>query len=672
MTNIHNAKAYTPTSNAIRAIAMDAVQKANSGHPGAPMGMANIADILWRKHLKHNPSNPSWWDRDRFVLSNGHASMLIYALLYLSGYDINKDDLQNFRQMHSKTPGHPENGITPGVETTTGPLGQGITNAVGMALAEKIFAARYNRTGLELFNHYTWVFVGDGCLMEGISHEAASLAGTWKLNKLVVFYDANDISIDGDIKGWFTDDTAQRFKSYGWNVIGTIDGHDEEEINNSILQAKAENDRPTLIITKTIIGSGSPNKGGTSATHGAALGDDEVSATRKEIGWEYPPFAVPDEILNQWNAVEAGNKLDEQWQDLFAKYQQQHPQESSELERVMSNELPKEFSEVTNQLFALYGGSEKSLATRKASQECLEKFMGIMPELIGGSADLAGSNLTNTKQSKDIVENKAGNKISFGVREFGMSAIANGLSLHGGMRPFVATFLVFSDYARNAIRMAALMNQPIIYVFSHDSIGLGEDGPTHQPIEHVSSLRIIPNLNVWRPCDAFETAVAWVQSIKSKTTPSVLALSRQGLKPQVTTGDRQEKAACGGYVLHDFDDGMDENAKKVVVIATGSEVEIAVEVKTLAKEKSINVRVVSMPCFEVFSQQSAQYKDSVLPKEIKRVVVEAGVTTFWSGLVGFDGKVVGIDRFGESAPANELFSYFGITAVNVLQVVESV
>lgn len=655
---------FSPTANAIRALSMDAVQKANSGHPGAPMGMADIADILWRKHLSHSPQNPNWQNRDRFVLSMGHASMLLYSLLHLSGYDLPIDEIKNFRQYNSKTPGHPEYGHTAGVETTTGPLGQGISNAVGFALAEKLLSKKFNRPGYAIVDHRTYVFAGDGCLMEGISHEVCSLAGTWGLNKLILFYDSNDISIDGNINGWFTDNTKERFEAYGWNVIDNLDGHDERAIEFAIVRAKNEKSKPTIIICKTKIGQGSPNKAGTSDTHGSPLGDEEIVATRANIGWNYPAFEIPEDVYKSWDCRDKGDKLEKNWYETFANYAREFPELASELNRRFAKKLPEKYSQ--EKLISKLRSFDKAIATRKASEACLEFLSEMIPELIGGSADLACSNLTETKNSVDILKDWDGNKIDYGVREFGMCGIANGISLHGGFRNFVATFLVFSDYARNAIRMAALMHQPVTYVFTHDSIGLGEDGPTHQPIEHIPSLRLIPNINVWRPCDAVETAVAWNYAVNSEKTPNVLALTRQGLPPQVRSSDQEKHISKGGYVLLDCEN------PQVVVLATGSEVGLAVNAQKELAQNGINVRVVSIPCCEIFSKQDKDYQQSVLPNGIPRVAIEAAHSHYWKAWVGLSGAVVGIDDFGNSAPAGKLFTHYGITTENLILAIKKV
>ncbi|MBX9901390.1 MAG: transketolase [Burkholderiaceae bacterium] len=651
-------------ANAIRALAMDAVQKANSGHPGAPMGMAEIAVALWGNHYKHNPQNPGWINRDRFVLSNGHGSMLLYALLHLSGYDLSIDEIRNFRQLHSKTPGHPEVHITPGVETTTGPLGQGITNAVGMALAEKLLAAEFNVGGANIVDHRTYVFMGDGCLMEGISHEACSLAGTWKLNKLTAFWDDNGISIDGHVEGWFTDDTPKRFEAYGWNVIRAVDGHDVAVVNAAIVAAKAS-DKPTLICCRTIIGKGSPNMQGTHNVHGAALGDKEVAAVRANIHWPYPPFEVPADVYSAWDAKNTGAQFESEWNAQFAAYAAQHPDKAAELKRRMSSTLPDNFDATVKAAIATCVEKKETIATRKASQNAIQALAPALPEFLGGSADLTGSNLTNWKESIAMRADHPGNHVNYGVREFGMSAIMNGIALHGGYLPFGATFLTFSDYSRNAIRMAALMKIRTLFVFTHDSIGLGEDGPTHQSVEHVSSLRLIPNLDNWRPCDTTESTVAWAESIKRADGPSTLIFSRQNLPFQERSAQQIADIARGGYVLQDAADA------KVVLIATGSEIELAVKSAATLAQQGIPARVVSMPSTDVFDRQDAAYKQSVLGKGLPRVAIEAGVTDFWYKYVGLEGAVVGIDSFGESAPAPVLFNYFGFTVDNVVAKVKA-
>jgi transketolase len=648
-------------ANAIRALAMDAVEKAKSGHPGAPMGMAEISEVLWNHHLRHNPTNPKWPDRDRFVLSNGHGSMLIYALLHLTGYDVTVDDLKNFRQLHSRTPGHPEYGYTAGVETTTGPLGQGITNAVGFALAEKLMAHEFNKPGLDIVNHHTYVFMGDGCMMEGISHEACALAGTWKLNKLVAFWDDNGISIDGHTDGWFTDDTPKRFEAYGWNVVANVDGHDAVALEAAIQKAKQSSDKPTLICCKTIIGKGSPNKEGTHDVHGAALGAAEVAATRANLGWNHEPFVIPQDVYDGWDAKTKGEGLEKLWNNKFAEYAAQFPAEAAEFTRRMNGDLPADWAGRVQAALATTLEKAETVATRKASQLAIERLVSTLPERVGGSADLTGSNLTNWPGCHSLHRNAGGNYISYGVREFGMSHIMNGMALHGGLFPFGGTFLMFSEYARNALRMSALMRQRVVYVFTHDSIGLGEDGPTHQPVEQTATLRMIPNMTVWRPCDTTETLVAWAASVEKKDGPSCHILSRQNL-PFVKRTDAQiADIRKGGYVLSDCD-----GAAKVVLIATGSEVELALKAQEMLKAEGINARVVSMPSTNEFDKQDAAYKASVLPAGIKRVAIEAGVTDGWYKYVGIDGAVVGLDRFGESAPAPLLFKEFGFTPENVV------
>ncbi|WP_105533308.1 transketolase [Solimicrobium silvestre] len=655
----------TKMANAIRALAMDAVQQANSGHPGMPMGMAEIAVALWSQHYSHNPANPHWINRDRFVISNGHGSMLHYALLHLTGYDLPMSELKNFRQLHSKTPGHPEVHITPGIETTTGPLGQGISNAVGMALSEKLLAAEFNQAGMPVVDHYTYVLLGDGCLMEGISHEVCSLAGTLGLNKLIALYDDNGISIDGHVEGWFADDTPKRFEAYGWNVIPAVNGHDAAAVAAAITAAKAS-DKPTMICCKTIIGQGSPNMAGTHNVHGAALGDKEIAAVRVAIDWPYAPFEIPADVYSAWDAKTAGAKREQDWNTLFAGYSAAHPQQAAELVRRMNGELPGNFNAVADAYIKQCTEKQETIATRKASQNAIQALAPAMPEFLGGSADLTGSNLTNWKECVAVRHNQAGNHINYGVREFGMSAIMNGIALHGGYLPFGATFLTFSDYSRNAIRMAALMQIRTLFVFTHDSIGLGEDGPTHQSVEHVSSLRLIPNLDNWRPCDTVESAVAWKQAVARKNGPSTLIFSRQNLPFQARTDEQIANIARGAYVLQD-----PANAQ-VILIATGSEIELAVKSAAELATKGIVARVVSMPSTDVFDRQDAAYKASVLPKGLPRVAIEAGVTDFWYKYVGLEGAVVGIDTFGESAPAGVLFKHFGFTVENVVAKVNSV
>ncbi|MEJ1353836.1 MAG: transketolase [Candidatus Sedimenticola sp. (ex Thyasira tokunagai)] len=653
-------------ANAIRALSMDAVQQANSGHPGAPMGMADIAEVLWNGHMKHNPANPNWADRDRFVLSNGHGSMLIYSLLHLTGYELSMDDLKSFRQLHAKTPGHPEYGYAPGVETTTGPLGQGITNGVGMALAEKTLAAQFNRDGHEIVDHNTYVFLGDGCMMEGISHEACSLAGTLGLGKLVAFWDDNGISIDGHVEGWFTDDTPKRFESYGWHVISGVDGHDADALNAATEAAKAVTDKPTLICCKTTIGFGSPNLAGTHDCHGAPLGADEIQLTREQLGWEHGPFDIPEDVYAGWDAKEAGAAAEDLWNEKFAAYKEAHPDLAAEFTRRMAGDLPTNWEEEASKFVAEVNDKAESPATRKASQNALNGFGPLLPEFLGGSADLSPSNLTTWSGSRAITEGHAdGNYLSYGVREFGMSAIMNGASLHGGFVPYGATFLMFSEYARNALRMAALMKVQSIFVYTHDSIGLGEDGPTHQPIEQIPTLRMIPNMETWRPADAVETAVAWKCAVEKKDGPSALIFSRQNLQHQTRSDEQIAGITKGGYVLVDCDGTPD-----AIVIATGSEVELAVKA---AAESSKKVRVVSMPCTNVFDAQDAAYKESVLPAAVTaRVAVEAAVSDGWYKYVGLNGKVIGMDRFGESAPAGQLFEEFGFTVANVGSAIDAV
>lgn len=654
-------------ANAIRALAMDAVQKANSGHPGAPMGMADIAEVLWNDHLKHNPANPGWWDRDRFVLSNGHASMLLYSVLHLSGYELPMSEIQNFRQLHSKTAGHPEFGETPGVETTTGPLGQGICNAVGMALAEKVLANRFNQEGHQIVDHHTWVFLGDGCLMEGVSHEACSLAGTLGLGKLIAFWDDNGISIDGEVQGWFTDDTPARFEAYGWQVIRDVDGHDPEEINQAVETARAETDRPTLICCRTVIGFGSPNKQGTAATHGAPLGAEEIVATREALAWNHPAFEIPDDIYAGWDARASGSTAESDWNERFSFYQNSHPELAAEYSRRMRGDLPENWQQSVDSAIAELQENGASVATRKASQIALDAFGPLLPELIGGSADLAGSNNTIWKQSVDIREGTAdGNYIYFGVREFGMTAICNGLGLHGGFIPYNATFLVFSDYARNAVRMSALIPAHNIHVYTHDSIGLGEDGPTHQPVEHVSALRLIPNLSVWRPCDTVESAVAWKCAIEESSGPSALIFTRQNLPHQQRDEEQVSAIGRGGYILREAGGSCD-----AIIIATGSEVGLAMAAADELAAQNINVRVVSMPNPGRFMAQEWVYRESVLPPDCKaRVAVEAGVRHYWHPFVGDHGRIIGVDSFGASAPAPELFEFYGLTVDHVSKAVQ--
>jgi len=632
------------------------------------MGMAEIAEVLWNHHMRHNPTNPDWVDRDRFVLSNGHGSMLIYALLHLTGYDLSIEDIKNFRQLHSKTPGHPEYGYTPGVETTTGPLGQGITNAVGMALAEKILAEEFNRPYFPIVDHYTYVFLGDGCMMEGISHEACSLAGTLKLGKLVCFYDDNGISIDGHVEGWFTDNTPKRFESYGWHVVPDVNGHDPVAIQAAIEAAKKVQDKPTLICCKTVIGMGSPNKANTSHVHGAALGNDEIAAARPHIGWNYLPFEIPQEVYDAWDARAKGQALESAWNSMFAEYGKKYPAEAAEFTRRMADELPVGWADHVEGTISQINAREETIATRKASQNSIEALAPVLPELIGGSADLAGSNLTMWSGSKGISTESTGNYVFYGVREFGMSAIMNGLSLHGGIIPYGGTFLMFSEYARNALRMAALMKIRNIFVFTHDSIGLGEDGPTHQPVEQTATLRMIPNMDVWRPCDTVESIVSWVSAIERREGPSSLIFSRQNLPFQKRDAVTISLIRKGGYILSEA-----ANRKpQAIIIATGSEIGLAMAAQKTLAESGIAVRVVSMPCTNIFDRQDQAYRDSVLPKGIARVAVEAGVTDYWRKYVGLEGDVIGIDRFGESAPAEKLFEYFGFTVENVVNAVKRV
>ncbi len=655
----------TKMANAIRALAMDAVQKANSGHPGMPMGMAEIAVALWSGHYRHNPVNPKWPNRDRFLLSNGHGSMLHYSLLHLTGYELSMDDIKAFRQMHSKTPGHPEVDITPGVETTTGPLGQGLANAVGMALSEQLLAAEFNRPGHDIVNHYTYAFVGDGCLMEGISHEVCALAGTLGLNKLIALYDDNGISIDGKVEGWFTDDTPARFEAYGWNVIRAVDGHDVAAVDAAITAAKTAS-KPTLICCKTIIGKGSPNLQGGDKVHGAALGDKEIAAVREYIGWDSAPFEIPADLYTAWDAKEQGAVLENDWNERFAAYSKEFPQQAAELSRRMKGDLPEAFETALAAAIASCVEKKENIATRKASQNAIQALASSLPEFLGGSADLTSSNLTNWKESIPVRSGKPGNHVNYGVREFGMSAIMNGITLHGGYIPFGATFLTFSDYSRNALRMAALMKLRSIFVFTHDSIGLGEDGPTHQSVEHVSSMRLIPNLDNWRPCDTVESAVAWGAAVRRKDGPSTLIFSRQNLPYQERSNETIANIFRGGYVLNDVADA------KAILIATGSEVELAVAAASALASEGIQVRVVSMPSTDVYDRQDAAYKASVLTKGVPRVAIEAGVTSFWYKYVGLEGDVVGIDTFGESAPAGVLFKHFGFTVENVVAKVKAV
>ncbi|MEJ6123563.1 transketolase [Vibrio sp. 2-Bac 85] len=649
-------------ANAIRALSMDAVQKANSGHPGAPMGMADIAQVLWTDFLKHNPTNPNWADRDRFILSNGHGSMLIYSLLHLTGYDLSIEDLKSFRQLHSKTPGHPEYGYAPGVETTTGPLGQGITNAVGMAIAERSLAASFNKEGHDIVDHHTYTFLGDGCLMEGISHEACSLAGTLGLGKLIAFWDDNGISIDGDVEGWFTDDTPKRFEAYGWQVI-SVDGHNPEEIKAAIISAKAETTKPTMICCKTIIGFGSPAKQGTHDCHGAPLGHDEIAATRKALGWNHGPFEIPADIYAGWDNKTQGQAAEQSWDEKFAVYAAAYPELAAEYKRRVNNELPAEWEAKSSAYIVDLQANQGNIATRKASQNCIEAFGAMLPELLGGSADLAPSNLTMWSGTKAITADDAtGNYLHYGVREFAMAAIINGIALHKGFVPYGATFLMFMEYARNALRMSAIMKQRSIQVFTHDSIGLGEDGPTHQPVEQIASLRLTPNMNTWRPCDSVESAVAWKFAIESVDAPSSLIFSRQNLKPQARDAQQLADVAKGGYVLLDS-----ETPAEIILIATGSEVELAMQGAAELTAQGKAVRVVSIPCTEQFELQSAEYKESVLPAALtKRVAIEAGIADYWYKYVGLNGAVIGMTTFGESAPADQLFEMFGFTVDNVV------
>ena len=654
-------------ANSIRALAMDAVEAANSGHPGMPMGMAEIAVALWKRHLRHNPANPAWPDRDRFVLSNGHGSMLLYSLLHLTGYALPMDELRRFRQLHSKTPGHPERGLAPGVETTTGPLGQGIANAVGMALAERLLAAEFNRPGHAIVDHHTYVFMCDGCMMEGLSHEACSLAGTLGLGKLIAVYDDNGISIDSDkgrIKQWFTDDVRRRFEAYGWQVIPEVDGHDLEAVDRALRRAKREKSRPTLICAKTVIAKGAPTKADTGAAHGAPLGDKEVAAARQALGWSYPPFEIPENVYRGWDAREAGKRAERRWNRLLAAYEKQYPAEAAEFKRRMAGQLPVDFDAKVSSLLKEASEKAEPMATRKASQQVLEVLVPALPELLGGSADLTGSNLTMVKASRVVGREGGGNYVFYGVREFGMCATMNGVSLHGGLIPYGGTFLVFSDYARNALRLAALMGIRVTYVFTHDSIGLGEDGPTHQPIEHAASLRLMPNMELWRPCDGAETAVAWAAALRRKDGPTALLLTRQNV-PFVKRNSASD-IERGGYVV------SDPGQPRAVVIATGSEVHLAVGAQALLAAEGVALRVVSMPSTSVFDRQSEDYRKSVLPPGMPRVAVEAGATDYWRKYVGLEGAVVGIDRFGESAPAGDLFKFFGFTPENVAKAVRSI
>ena len=651
-------------ANAIRALSMDAVQKANSGHPGMPMGMADIAEVLWNDFMRHNPKNPEWADRDRFVLSNGHGSMLLYSLLHLTGYPLSIEQIKNFRQFNQVTAGHPEREPDIGIETTTGPLGQGITNAIGMAMAEKILAAAFNKPDYEIVNHRTWVFTGDGCLMEGISHEACSLAGTWNLGKLICIYDDNGISIDGEIDGWFTDDTAARFKSYGWQVIDKVDGHDADAISSAIDKVIKDTNNPTLICCKTQIGFGSPNKAGTASSHGSPLGEDEIEKTKEKLGWKHEAFESPQDIREMWDGSKKGEKLEKSWEDLFANYSRHYPDLAEEFKRRINRNLPENWEEISKNAINEINHQAIDLATRQSSHLSLNKLGDSLPEMIGGSADLTGSNLTKHDASVVIDEtNSDGNYIYYGVREFGMAAIGNGMILHGGVIPYSGTFLTFSDYSRNALRMAALMKIQNIFVFTHDSIGLGEDGPTHQPIEHVSSLRIMPNMNVWRPCDAVETITSWCNAIENQSGPTSLILTRQKLNHQPRTEEQVQAIKKGGYILKDS-----KNTPEIILIATGSEVSVAMESAKMLDSDGIDVRVVSMPCNNIFNQQPDSYRSAVLPKSVKsRLAIEAGITNFWWQYVGSEGDVIGIDEFGLSAPANELFEYFGFTVKNITE-----
>ncbi|MEQ4661904.1 transketolase [Providencia rettgeri] len=654
-------------ANAIRFLSMDAVQKAKSGHPGAPMGMADIAEVLWRDHMNHNPADPHWADRDRFVLSNGHGSMLIYSLLHLTGYDLSIEELKNFRQLHSKTPGHPEYGYTPGVETTTGPLGQGIANAVGFAIAERTLAAQFNRPNHDVVDHHTYVFMGDGCMMEGISHEACSLAGTLKLNKLIAFYDDNGISIDGEVEGWFTDDTAARFESYGWHVIRDIDGHDASQINAAVNEAKSQTDKPTLIMCKTIIGFGSPNKAGSESVHGAPLGDAEIAATREALGWSYGPFEIPKDIYEAWDARTAGKEKQSAWDKKFAAYAAQFPELAAEFTRRMNGELPANFDADAKQFVENLQQNPANIASRKASQNALEAFGKVLPEFMGGSADLAPSNLTMWSGSKALNVDPAGNYIHYGVREFGMSAIMNGIALHGGFIPYGATFLMFVEYARNAVRMAALMKVRSIFVYTHDSIGLGEDGPTHQPVEQLASLRVTPNVSTWRPCDQVESAVAWKYAIERKDGPSALIFSRQNLEQQPRTTEQLANIEKGAYILKDC-----AGTPELIFIATGSEVELAVKAAEQLTSEGRKVRVVSMPSTDTFDKQDAAYREAVLPANVTaRVAIEAGIADYWFKYTGLNGAIIGMHTFGESAPAEVLFKEFGITVEKAVEAAKS-
>ncbi len=657
----------TDLCNAIRALSMDAVQKAKSGHPGAPMGMAEIGEVLWNHHLSHNPNNPEWENRDRFILSNGHGSMLIYSLLHLTGYDLPMKEIESFRQLHSKCAGHPEYGYAPGVETTTGPLGQGISNAVGFAMAEKLLSNQFNKPGHDIVDHYTYVFLGDGCMMEGVSHEACALAGTWGLGKLTAFWDDNGISIDGHIEGWYTDDTAKRFESYGWHVIANVDGHDSDAIDKAIQEAKKVIDKPTMICCKTIIGKGSPNKSGSHDCHGAALGEDEVALVRKEIGWEHPAFVIPQDIYDGWNQKDKGQAREDEWNVKFDAYAKEFPDLASELKRRMTNELPDNWKKLSEKLIKDADTNGEKMATRKASQNAIIALAELLPEFVGGSADLTGSNLTSCPSFEHVSGKKPGNYISYGVREFGMAAIMNGMALHGGILPFGGTFHMFTDYMRNGMRMAALMKQRVVYVLTHDSIGQGEDGPTHQPIETTSGLRYIPRMEVWRPCDATEVSTAWVAAVENIHNPTSIVLTRQGTGFNKRTKEQIADIRKGGYVLSDSDGKAD-----VILIATGSEVDLAINSQSALKDEGINARVVSMPCTHAFDRQEKKYQDSVLTSGVKRVSIEVGVTDYWRKYIGLDGASVGINTYGESAPGGDLFKHFGFTVENVVKTVKSI
>ncbi|MBL6728201.1 MAG: transketolase [Methylophilaceae bacterium] len=654
-------------ANAIRALSMDAVQKAKSGHPGAPMGMAEIGEVLWNHHLSHNPTNPDWANRDRFILSNGHGSMLIYSLLHLTGYDLPMKEIENFRQLHSKCAGHPEYGYAPGVETTTGPLGQGISNGVGFAMAEKLLANQFNKPGHDIVDHYTYVFMGDGCLMEGVSHEACALAGTWGLGKLIAFWDDNGISIDGHIEGWYTDDTAGRFESYGWHAIRDVDGHDPAAVEKAILEAQSVKDKPTLICCKTIIGKGSPNKSGSHDCHGAPLGEDEVALVRKEIGWDHPPFSIPQDVYDGWNQKEKGQAKEDAWNAKFDAYAKEFPELAAEFKRRMAGDLPTNWKQYTTEMINAANETGDKMATRKASQNAIGALAEVLPEFIGGSADLTGSNLTSCASFEHVSGKKPGNYISYGVREFGMAAIMNGIALHGGFLPFGGTFHIFTDYMRNGMRMAALMKQRVVYVLTHDSIGQGEDGPTHQPIETTSGLRFIPRMEVWRPCDATEVAAAWTAAVENTENPTSLVLTRQGTGFHKRSTTQLADIRNGGYVLSDADGNPD-----VILIATGSEVDLAVNSQAALKEQGINARVVSMPCTQAFDRQDKAYQDSVLTPGVKRVSIEVGVTDYWRKYVGLEGASVGINTYGESAPGGVLMEHFGFTVENVVKTVKSV